>query len=189
LSVVNTATRHILKEVVFFKPGQSAAVGEYPYWPAVISSASGNLVKAYVTSLRDGQVLVVNPSGLTKVIKVGGEPNRILLTADQKQLYVANGDLDEIEVIDTTSDSVVDRISLARPGYPYKGSWPNSLALSPDGRTLYVTLGGENAVGVIDVPVTFSAGSHSDRLVPQFGHGECRRQASVRSQYEGQFRA
>src|SRR5215470_1952600 len=152
LSIADTSTRQVTREVKFFTPGQSTAIGEYPFWAAVLSGASGNPVKTYVSSLRDGQVLVVTPSsGLAKVIHVGGEPNRILLTADQKQLYVANGDLDEIEVIDTTSDSVVRRISLARSGYPYRGSWPNSLALSPDGRTLYVTLGGENAVAVIDV--------------------------------------
>jgi YVTN family beta-propeller protein len=75
----------------------------------------------------------------------------MVLSADQLRLYVANGDLDEIEVIDTTKDVVTSRISVARPGYNYKGSSPNSLALSPDGKTLYVTLGGENAVAVIDV--------------------------------------
>ena len=54
-------------------------------------------------------------------------------------------------MIDTAKDEVKCRISVARPGYPYKGSSPNSLALSPDGRRLYATLGGENAVAVIDV--------------------------------------
>jgi YVTN family beta-propeller protein len=86
-----------------------------------------------------------------KLIKVGGEPNRMILSADQYWLYVSNGDLDEIEVIDTTKDAVKSRISVARPGYYYKGSNPNSLALSPDGTRLYATLGGENAVAVIDV--------------------------------------
>ena len=151
LSIINTATRQITNEVVFFKLGQSTAVGEMPYWPVVLSDSKGAPVKTYVTSQRDGQVLVVTSAGLQKVIKVGGEPNRMILSADQLRLYVANGDLDEIEVIDTTKDNVASRISVARPGYKYKGSSPNSLALGPGGKRLYVTLGGENAVAVIDV--------------------------------------
>ncbi len=151
LSIIDTAARTVTNEIHFYVPAQTTAIGEMPYWTVVLSNAQGGAVKTYVTSQRDGQVLSVNASGTYKVIKVGGEPNRVVLTADQHWLYVANGDLDEIEVIDTTKDVVKNRISVARPGYKYKGSNPNSLALSPDGTRLYVTLGGENAVGVIDV--------------------------------------
>ncbi|MFZ0200589.1 MAG: alkaline phosphatase family protein [Candidatus Sulfotelmatobacter sp.] len=151
LSIINTSTRTVSKEVVFFAPGQKTAIGEMPYWPVVLSDSKGAPVKTYVSSQRDGQVLSVSPSGSVKVIKVGGEPNRMVLSADQLRLYVANGDLDEIEVINTTKDALNSRISVARPGYHYKGSNPNSVALSPDGRRLYATLGGENAVAVIDV--------------------------------------
>ena len=151
LSIINTATRLVTNEVVFFAPGQSTAVGEMPYWPVVVSNAQGAPVKTYVSSERDGQVLDVSAAGTFTVIKVGGEPNRMILSADQHWLYVSNGDLDEIDVIDTTKDKVASRISVARPGYKFKGSNPNSLALSPNGQTLYVTLGGENAVAVINV--------------------------------------
>jgi YVTN family beta-propeller protein len=151
LSTVDTATRKVSNEVTFFAPGQTKAIGEMPYWPVVLSDSEGVPAKAYVSSQRDGQVLSVNPSGSFKIIKVGGEPNRMVLSADQRRLYVANGDLDEIEVIDTASDVLKRRISVARRGYKYKGSSPNSLALSPDGRRLYATLGGENAVAVLDV--------------------------------------
>jgi YVTN family beta-propeller protein len=151
LSIISTATRLVTNEIVFFAPGQSTAIGEMPYWPVVLSNSTGAPVKTYVSSQRDGQVLVVTSAGLQKVIKVGGEPNRMILSADQLRLYVANGDLDEIEVINTTTDVVKSRISVTRPGYKYKGSNPNSLALGPEGKVLYVTLGGENAVAVIDV--------------------------------------
>lgn len=152
LSIIDTASRSISNEIHFFVPGlDSPAIGEMPYWPVVLSNAQGAPVKTYLSSQRDGQVLSVSTTGTYKVIKVGGEPNRMVLSADQSRLYVSNGDLDEIEVIDTTRDAVSSRISIARPGYPYKGSNPNSLALSPDGKTLYATLGGENAVAVIHV--------------------------------------
>jgi YVTN family beta-propeller protein len=151
VSIIDSATRKVSNEVVFFHPGQKTAIGEMPYWVAVVSNSTGAPAKIYVTSQRDGQVLSVNPSGAFNVITVGGEPNRMVLSADQQTLYVANGDLDEIEVINTASDTVQSRISIARPGYPYKGSNPNSLALSPNGRQLYATLGGENAIAVIDL--------------------------------------
>ena len=151
LSIVDMATRSVSNEVAFFRPGQKTAIGEMPYWPVVVSDPEGAPVKVYVTSQRDGQVLSVSPLGSFKVIQVGGEPTRTVLTANQQQLYVANPDLDEIEVINTRLDVVQRRISVARPGYPYRGSSPNSVALSPDGSQLYATLGGENAVAVIDV--------------------------------------
>jgi YVTN family beta-propeller protein len=151
LSIINTAARTVSNEIHFFVPGQSTAVGEMPYWPVVLSNAQGGTVKTYLSSQRDGQVLSISPSGSYKIIKVGGEPNRMVLSADQRRLYVANGDLDEVDLIDTTKDVLKSRISVARSGYNYKGSNPNSLALSPDGRTLYATLGGENAIAVIDV--------------------------------------
>jgi YVTN family beta-propeller protein len=56
LSIVNTATRSVSNEVVFFKPGQRASIGEMPYWPVVVSDAEGAPVKVYVTSQRDGAV-------------------------------------------------------------------------------------------------------------------------------------
>jgi YVTN family beta-propeller protein len=151
LSMIDTTSRTVTNEVYFFKPGQTSAIGEMPYWTAVVSNSQGAPEKIYVTSQRDGQVLSVSPLGTFKVITVGGEPNRMALSADQSQLYVANGDLDEIEVIDTSLDTVQRRISVARPGYLYKGSSPNSVTLSPDGSRLYATLGGENAIAVIDV--------------------------------------
>src|ERR1700676_1976040 len=117
LSIINTATRLVTNEIVFFALAQTTAVGEMPYWPVVVSNAQGAPVKTYVSSQRDGQVLSVLPSGSFKVIKVGGEPNRMILSADQLRLYVANGDLDEIEVVDTTTDVLKSRISIARLGY------------------------------------------------------------------------
>jgi YVTN family beta-propeller protein len=150
LSVVDLTSRTVTGEIAFYKPGEKTAVGEYPLWATVLNDASGHTRKVYVTSVRDAQLLVVRGSKFS-VVSLGGEPGKSLLSADQKRLYVANPDLDEIDVIDTASDKVTGRISVARAGYPYRGANPNALALSPDGRTLYATLGGENALAVIDV--------------------------------------
>jgi YVTN family beta-propeller protein len=158
LSYVNLATRKAgvlpqVAETYFTKPGSGLARGEYPYDVAVKSDANGKANRVYVSSQRDGQIVVVSATkGITNVIPVGDGPNRILLTPDQRVLWVSNGNTDSLTKIDTSRDyeTVVFTKSLHRPGFPYYGSNPNSLALSPDGKTLYVTLGGENAVAVVD---------------------------------------
>lgn len=153
LSIADTASRQVLREIKFFTPGSTVASGEYPFDVAVLSNASGIATRAFVTSQRDDEVLAVDVQNgdIVTRIPVGGQPNKLVLAPNGKRLYVANGNSDTITVIDPLTYNVVQSISLLRPGYKYKGANPNALAFSPDGKTLYVTLGGENAVAVIDV--------------------------------------
>ncbi|WGV28188.1 bifunctional YncE family protein/alkaline phosphatase family protein [Halotia branconii] len=152
ISIVNTATRKILQEIKFFKPGDKVATGEFPFDVALKSTENGAAGKVFISSQRDNEVLAVGiTSGEIVRIPVESQPNKILLSPDQNRLYVANGNSDSISVINTNSNSVVQTISLSRPNDKYKGANPNSVALNPDGSTLYVTLGGENAVAVVDL--------------------------------------
>jgi len=150
LSIIDTGSRKVLKEVKFFTPGQTTATGEFPFGVTVSSNSNGAPVTAYVSSQRDNEVLAVNVTNSTVTrIPVGGQPNRLLLSPDQTHLYVANGNSDSVSVIDTNTNKVIQTISLSPSGYVYKGANPNSLEFSPDGTSLYVTLGGENAVAVV----------------------------------------
>jgi YVTN family beta-propeller protein len=152
ISVVDTTTRAIIREVKFFTPGGTVAQGEFPYDVVVLSNDDGSARTAFVTSQRDDQVMVVDlASGNFTSIPVGDQPNRMVLSKDQSTLYVVNGNSDTVSVIDTSSETVSETISLSRPGDKYKGSNANSAALSPDGKTLYVTLGYENTVAVVDL--------------------------------------
>src|SRR5215470_3041596 len=151
VSLVDTKSRQVTGQLVFSAPGNSNKTGEFPFWIVVRKAKRQRREKVFVSSQRDGQVIVFDRTRSFRVIKVGSEPNKMLLSADGQLLYVANGDSDSVSVIDTDREVVVRTISLLRPGYKYFGANPNSLALSPDGATLYVTLGGENAVAVIDV--------------------------------------
>jgi YVTN family beta-propeller protein len=154
LSIADTQTRKVLREIPLFQPGQLQPHGEYPYGVALLSGAGGAMQRVYVSSLRDGEIDVVRSLAgeiTTGRIELGGAPNALLLSRDGSQLYVANGDLDEVDVIDTESDGLVRRISVDRSGQRYRGANPNDLALDESGQRLYVTLGGENAVAVIDV--------------------------------------
>jgi YVTN family beta-propeller protein len=151
-TVINLKQRNIHSEIRFAVPGQLLAQGEFPFWVAVKSApVTGAFAKAYITSERDDEVMVVSKEALLKVIHVPSGPNKAVLDGDQGFLYVACGNDDSIAVIDTATDALVRTISLSRPGDPYKGAVPNSIAVGPYGTTLYVTLGGENAVAVVDV--------------------------------------
>ena len=147
--------RSVVDEVAFFKPGDAVAQGEYPFWVAVKSDPAGAYEKAYVTSQRDDQVMVVaagaHGSTLVKVIPVPSGPNKAALSADQRTLYVACGNDDSLVAIDTQTDETVYKVSLSRPGYAFKGAWPDDIAVSPHDDRLFVTLGGENAVAIVDL--------------------------------------
>jgi DNA-binding beta-propeller fold protein YncE len=159
LSIVSVASRSKLYELDL-RPGkldpQEAGIagGEFPYGVAV----KGNHT-AYVSSVRDREVVVVDLTGAPQVVTrivVQGNPNRLLLNRAQSRLFVATDNADTIDVIDTRSNMVVGRIDTAGPmrSFPGKiplGSSPNSLAFSPDEKRLYVTNSGTNSVAVIEL--------------------------------------
>ena len=129
--------------------------GEYPYWVSIMGNST-----AYVSSVRDREIDVVNIAGTPSVtarIPVPGNPNRSVLSQDQSLLYVAQDNSDSVAVIGTGNNKVISEIKVTAPvelfrnAEGYKGANPNSLALSPDGRTLYVSDGGLNAVAVVSI--------------------------------------
>jgi len=151
LSLIDVSSRLVTERVVFTAPGDRKARGEYPFWIAVSRGRDGHPDKVFITSQRDGQVVVFDGQSPFRTIDVESEPNKMALSRDGARLYVANGDGDSVSIISTDAEQVIATISLRREGYPYKGANPNSLALSPDERWLYVTLGGENAVAVVNL--------------------------------------
>jgi len=96
-------------------------------------------------------------------IAVGDHPNAMLLTADQRRLYVACANTDQVVVIDCATDRVLERISLR----PYElapfGSTPNGLALAADERSLFVANATNNDVAVVELAET---GSHVAGVIP-----------------------
>jgi DNA-binding beta-propeller fold protein YncE len=158
VTVIDLADRKVTGELDL-RPGvidarmRGVAGGEYPYWIEI----KGNET-AYVTSMRDGEVDVLDIAGkpsLKARIKVGGTPNRMVLDRAQTSLFVASDNADSVTVIDTATNRIREVIDAAAPPAllarktHFRGAAPNALALSPDERRLYVTLGGENALAVI----------------------------------------
>jgi YVTN family beta-propeller protein len=76
-------------------------------------------------------------------------PSAIAATPDGAYVAVANANSDNVSVIDTRRDEVVETISTRPADKLLFGSAPNALTFSADGRTLYVANGTNNAVGVI----------------------------------------
>ena len=84
--------------------------GEYPFW--VVVKGNGSSATAYVSSIRDREIVVVNLNGATSPavtarIRVKGQPNKMTLNAAQSLLYVVEDQSDTVDVIDTTKN--VDR--------------------------------------------------------------------------------
>jgi YVTN family beta-propeller protein len=159
ISLVNALTSTKTAELDL-RPGKSdprqAGVpgGEFPYWVTVLGNDF-----AYVSSVRDREVVVIKLQGSSPVIigriRLSGNPNRMVLDKVQTKLYVALDNSDVIAVIDTRSNRIIQKVKTAAPAgllvSAIPGASPNSLTFSPDGRTLYVTNGGTNSVAVLSV--------------------------------------
>jgi DNA-binding beta-propeller fold protein YncE len=149
------------------KPGTPG--GEYPYW--VVVKGSGSSATAYVSSIRDREIVVVSLGGtpaVTARIPVKGQPNKMTLNAAQSLLYVADDQADTVDVIDTSRNVILETIPVVTPLLPsalaqqgYKGANPNSVTLSPDETQLYVTNGNLNCISV----VALSGNNSNDHVV------------------------
>ena len=116
------------------------------------SSGSQVLVDPKTGVASSGSVSVVDLSRniQTKTIKVGLHPSEMVLSPDGGKLYVACANSDNISVIDTKNDEVVDSVSVHKKDGMLFGSSPTDLTISPDGKYLYVANGTENAICVIE---------------------------------------
>jgi DNA-binding beta-propeller fold protein YncE len=144
--------------------------GEYPLWVAI----KGNDT-AYVSSIRDREIVVVEIADTPKVvtrIALPGQPNRMVLDHSQHLLYVAQDNTDSIGVIDTSSNRLRENIPVTAPAgllpdwkSKLKGNDTNSVTLSRDEKLLYVTNGWMNDVAVIQLSSAHGR-SHVIGLIP-----------------------
>jgi len=83
----------------------------------------------------------------------GSHPTALLLSPDEKQLYVALSNADQVQVVPADADGPI-RALVTRPipQLKYGGTCPDALALSSDGSRLFVADACINAVAVFDMP-------------------------------------
>ncbi|MGE5519689.1 MAG: bifunctional YncE family protein/alkaline phosphatase family protein [Candidatus Dadabacteria bacterium] len=121
--------------------------------------------KAETAGIPYGRVYVDPKTGATQVgtlsvidyekgvekqqIEVGLHPNAIIRSSDSRFVYVSNGNSDNVSVISTSTNKVVETMSVAREHSQLLGSSPNALALNEAGGVLYVSNGMDNAIAVI----------------------------------------
>ena len=104
-------------------------------------------------AVSSGTVSVMDPhtGKILRTISTGLHPNKIIKSPDGRFVYVANGNSDDVTVIDTKTDKVAETISvrLNSEKNPYFGDSPDGLVISPDGNRLYVANGMDNAIAVV----------------------------------------
>jgi YVTN family beta-propeller protein len=160
ISVIDTATRtvryeHDLRPFFTNNEGAPGATGgTFPF--GVVMKGNGT---AYVSSDRDREVVVLDVSSATaghlvSRIKLDGNALGMTLDSSQSRLYVAQDNADEVAVIDTASNSVINKIDARAPsgmlaGPKYTGAGTYAVTLSRDGTTLYAANAGANSLAVI----------------------------------------
>ena len=173
------------------RPGRAASSpmpgtpgGEYPFWVVIATTTNTSTATttnwAYVSSIRDREIDVVNLSqatpAVTARIPVKGQPNKMTLNRAQTRLYVAEDQSDIVDVIDTNpndgifQNTVLETIAITRSVVPsslvnYTGANTNSVTLSPDETQLYVTNGNLNSVAVVALTGT-DQNDHLAGLIP-----------------------
>lgn len=78
----------------------------------------------------------------------GSHPSALLLSPDERQLYVALANADVVAVIDTATGQLAARLSTLLPRQQHAGTYPNALAQSSDGARLFVADASLDAVAV-----------------------------------------
>jgi YVTN family beta-propeller protein len=166
VQLIDTATRKVTKEISL-RPGNGIAGGEFPLAVLVVGED-----RAYVTCQRDRELVEIDLvlGKVSRRVRVGGQPTRVIATKDGKRLFVANANSDTVSVIDRESFLVREEIRVAGPlgsmALSHRGSSPNALRLSPNDKTLYVSLGGADAIAIVSLASETSGVSQTMGLVP-----------------------
>ncbi len=80
----------------------------------------------------------------------GSHPTAMLLSPDEKLLYVALSNADAVAVVETVSGKVLHLSSTNLPRQEHAGTYPNALAQSADGQRLFVADASLDAIAVFD---------------------------------------
>ena len=96
----------------------------------------------------------------------GSHPTALLLSPDEKLLFVALSNADSVAVISTGSAGVVAFLNTTVRNQEYAGTYPTALAESADGKLLFVADSSSNAVAVFDTSNLNAMKSAGDAISP-----------------------
>jgi YVTN family beta-propeller protein len=120
-------------------------VGHRPRNIAFLADGS----RAYVNAENDGTVVLVDAKKykMIKAIQLGKpgiiKPMNVVLSPDEKKLYVSTGRGHQVFTVDTATNTVLSSVEV--------GARPWGIALSLDAKTLYSANGPSNDVSVVDL--------------------------------------
>jgi YVTN family beta-propeller protein len=136
--------------VVDTKTGKIAMRAPTGHEVSHMVAASPDARRAYVTSLRDGLVTVIDLSTgkIIQDVTTGKGAEGVDVSPDGREVWVANRGADTITVIDAHRLKVAATI--------HAGEFPIRVKLTPDGRRAIVSFTGSGDVGVFD------ASSHAE---------------------------
>lgn len=114
----------------------------------------GTLVKVdpekYIACEGSISVIDLKTGQKIKEIIVQLHSSALALSPESRYLVCANAASDNLSVIDTETDEVIETIWVKRSPADLFGASPNALCFKPDGKTLFVANGTQNAVAVVD---------------------------------------
>lgn len=121
-----------------------------PWGEAYVSPTTGAISSGTVS------VFDVDAGKFVAEIEVGLHPNAIAASPDQLTIYVANGNSDNLSVIDVKTLAVAQTIPVGL--FQHLGSWvgstPNGLTLDSLGQRIFVSNGLDHAVAVVRTGTT-----------------------------------
>ncbi len=137
-----------------FNIAQKKIVGQFELpgeaYTCVLSPQKNEL---YITCWGCDQLLVFDTKGrkFKQPVRLGDNPNEMLLTKNGRLAYVCNGNENSVSVIDLDKNAVIETLNSALYPDAPNGSTPNGLALSADEKTLYIANATNNCLAVFDV--------------------------------------
>ncbi len=123
--------------------------------PGDLTGPAGQGTEVRVDPLRhiasEGSVTVVDLAGgaVKTEVAAGLHASALALSPDGRYVVCANAASDNLSVIDTATDAVVETIWAKASPADLFGASPNALAFAANGKTLYVANGTQNAVAAI----------------------------------------
>jgi len=124
--------------------------------PCDLTGPAGRGMEIRVDPVRyianEGSVTVLDLAAgtISAEILVQLHSSALALSPDGRYVACANAASDNISVIDTATEAVVETIWAKQSPADLFDASPNALTFSPDGKILYVANGTQNAVGVVE---------------------------------------
>ena len=120
---------------------------------AYMSVLSTDAKELYISCWGCDHVLVfdLNMQAWKTPIKVGDNPNEMLISPNGQQLYVCNANDNTVSVISLKTKKVIETLDVALYPNSPSGSTTNGLAMDPIKKSLYIANADNNCLAVFDV--------------------------------------